>query len=1859
MEIVKKLHILNLAGELGDSLKSYFDEGRFSITTRGELEDIKLIDYIFVKSSAQAKDAAKDFNVEANEIKQVCLGEISDMKSFLLSNGRFVITPSMLDNELGRAIAEKFFFSKHNIHLASSFDGQFKETSEFALSTHLSAGASIDRLSYDAFSKGFNLVSLRSFLDHSLYYLSYLRQAGLAGIPYEFEYGSSENFYAINIQTTVKNFVAEYILDSFGEMNSNDPLTYLVGVMNRSCDYLDITVMENPSKVIFTGMWTKDRKTKFFGTGFHNILTTAQVIAQVEKQLENYVPEDEQIQAQQQQVAQLQDKKLPGGIEQMNTTLEINSVLNQDPQQVQQIVNFTVETIDGSMPDIPLTNITKENFDEILAKHPDQDFVAQLSEQDKEHLLERVQKKEMLEAYEAQLEEQSGFDNPEVAAEETMASEVTNQVLANVDLGMLESMMIDMPGGNEQVAANDPFAMAGTPSFSEVVPELGEIEAPEFQQMEAPVKIDEADAMIDPAQMENLPAMAPMQAGGMPTMDIGDPFATGDFNPDMPGDPNAPATPAATPNVDGLFNNVIPMPGMELPDVEPIPAQIDLNTGEMVPIQMDPETGKPAEVQVNPATGQPIQPQVNQQTGEPVQVMVNPQANVPVQVDPQTGQQVPVQVNPQTGQIAPMPQVAGDPFAQVMPQQTAEQVQAQQVAAQAQAAALQQLPPAPQIPTAELPPGVQEMVNPQTGQAMHVMVDPNSGMPVPVQVDPETKEITPVPQAAPQPAQAQSFGMDMMPQMQPQPMDPNGAPPLVNTDELGMMNMQGLPQMQQGGMPQMDMGDPFATGDFDPNAQATPGQAPAPQAQPLPEGVQAMVNPTTGEQVHVMIDPQTGIPTPVEVNPQTGEVKPIAAQPATPGEPVPVVPQVEQIVHPQTGQQVTVMTEPKTGEQIHMSVDPATGQPVQVDPVSGEPMQVQINQTINQAAAPGVQNITIQQMNMQEMAPVPEGQPYQSDEEEEYSQVVSGDIPEDMDVETFLGGMDDEPEPTLIVGGDPDDPDDFVQLVKGGEEEADDFVDFMSGLGGEEEKNFVSIVSDNLIDTDDKSMMTISGGDPKKMIEKMVAKNLGSNEKLQGIDPKVKAFMRENAPDEIEKGLFKFAQIEGADPNNLTPEQLRKFQQQNMPQIMSQMLKDQNKVGEFAQKIAGAPPQTAEELKQDKRVVKAMQQQNEQLKQIIKEKEAQNKAQKQNEKDSADPSSKDFEAQFKKKFQEKMKAMQEKMASMQKELGQAKMDAKKAGQGSRQEQMQSALKETVKDSFNEAFKNKEKMTPEQRAAKEKEVVKGLSKTLNMPEEQVKNIVKEANQKAEEVQQQVVKEKMQGAFQPKTVSDDPVAASANTANATAPGAAPAGADNSMAQKALMSKLKQIELENKRLKDGMKAMKLKDEAKKKVEDKTKEINEQVKVTDKEVDKKELKEEDKIQVPEPKVKVDPQEKQRIMEKMEKGEKLTEKEKQTMTQMMDSGEQSVKEIQKEAEKKLKKMALEAEKKEIIFKAELDKATKAVKAKELVLEKAKETMKTAVVKKEQELKELKNQVQHLNQKLEGDETASIKQEAKELKKENESLQKMSEIYKAKLEKMAKSVADSQKDDNSAAIAEENKTLKRMKESLEKKMSSMEKQYKKMEEEYQAMSSGDNTLKADYAKAKSEMKKQEGLIKSLKDQQKMMIDKMKKSQMAKEQTTEREINKYKEQQAKLHKQLKVAETKLKEATANAKNVDEKALEAQISKKYKDEIQQAKKEMTVAKNQTQQLQAKIKELTAKLSGGGSDGKGGASPKEKKLEQDVKKLNGEITKIRNAAANQKKEVMAAKKEATGLKNQLAAMKKELEKAKKAAAAGKKAA
>jgi len=59
--------------------------------------------------------------------------------------------------------------------LEDKFQSDLTDIRNFKITNHLATGTSLDELSVDAFESGFSLVPIRSFVDHVIYYFSYLK----------------------------------------------------------------------------------------------------------------------------------------------------------------------------------------------------------------------------------------------------------------------------------------------------------------------------------------------------------------------------------------------------------------------------------------------------------------------------------------------------------------------------------------------------------------------------------------------------------------------------------------------------------------------------------------------------------------------------------------------------------------------------------------------------------------------------------------------------------------------------------------------------------------------------------------------------------------------------------------------------------------------------------------------------------------------------------------------------------------------------------------------------------------------------------------------------------------------------------------------------------------------------------------------------------------------------------------------------------------------------------------------------------------------------------------------------------------------------------------------------------------------------------------------------------------------------------------------------------------------------------------------------------------------------------------------------------------------------------------------------
>src|SRR5690606_2542956 len=254
------------------------------------------------------------------------LGPVTDYKDFLLSNGRLALKEGMLQEETYQVLLTHFFQKFTSVHLNDLFPNFFEEFHQFDVSDHSSIGQLTDEVANLALNRKFNPVTLRTFIDHLIYYFTYLRQAGLAHAPFEFECGFKEDTCVIEVHVTMRNFVAEYLMDSFGSINSHDPLQFLLSIVQKSCQFLHINYIESSGKLIFIGVWQKNIPQFSGNIAFQNILSTEQTLAVLENKIHEYKEVDTDLEP-------IANEKLPGNIIEMVISPDKNSFLGKNDKE--------------------------------------------------------------------------------------------------------------------------------------------------------------------------------------------------------------------------------------------------------------------------------------------------------------------------------------------------------------------------------------------------------------------------------------------------------------------------------------------------------------------------------------------------------------------------------------------------------------------------------------------------------------------------------------------------------------------------------------------------------------------------------------------------------------------------------------------------------------------------------------------------------------------------------------------------------------------------------------------------------------------------------------------------------------------------------------------------------------------------------------------------------------------------------------------------------------------------------------------------------------------------------------------------------------------------------------------------------------------------------------------------------------------------------------------------------------------------------------------------------------------------------------------------------------------------------------
>jgi hypothetical protein len=408
---VPTLIVLNLKGSISKKFRTLLEKKNCQIVTEAELIEDQTIDLIVTHGEDSFGEINNKYSTVGKDIKVIATSEVKDYFEFVTFNGKFVVDDTWVSTNVGEILFDKFLQGAGSIHIPEALNSYFPKQHSMKLISHLRLGYYGDTMAIDAFDHDFNLVSIRGFLYNITYYLSYLKQSGISGVPINIEYAHNDDFFVVNIHASVKNFVSEYMIDSFGKENARDSLRYLLRSALLSTDFLDVTYVQDPSKVVFTGYWAKKTsKTSenYSCFSMNNIATTKQLENQYEKEIKHAQEAsrvgEEQLVDYTSKEAELEYKRLPGSlIDEYSPNNEI-SILYEDPNLSGDLVEHILAKIELEDDRVDIKNIKEEEFIQYIKGHKrEEELVQRLSAEDKQLIKDRLLKSDLTTAYEREV----------------------------------------------------------------------------------------------------------------------------------------------------------------------------------------------------------------------------------------------------------------------------------------------------------------------------------------------------------------------------------------------------------------------------------------------------------------------------------------------------------------------------------------------------------------------------------------------------------------------------------------------------------------------------------------------------------------------------------------------------------------------------------------------------------------------------------------------------------------------------------------------------------------------------------------------------------------------------------------------------------------------------------------------------------------------------------------------------------------------------------------------------------------------------------------------------------------------------------------------------------------------------------------------------------------------------------------------------------------------------------------------------------------------------------------------------------------------------------------------------------------
>ncbi len=260
-ESVKRPVILNLAGALTEEFVSYFAEKDIRIIDSISGSDVQSWTHILVRNLDNFDGIGDTYNTLGNDIKLISLSTPRDLKNFMMNNGKLIYNESWLSSSFGFFLLNKFFSEYGGVNLPDSYP-KFKELGSFKITNPFATGDYLDHLVYNAFENGMSGLSIKTYFDHILMYLTSVKNKGKVSFPIEVSYGIHQEVYGLQMHFYAHDLQIEDVTNSLSSSINKTPEEYLLYISLQSSDFFDFTYLPEVKKVVLTGLWTKNEAIK-------------------------------------------------------------------------------------------------------------------------------------------------------------------------------------------------------------------------------------------------------------------------------------------------------------------------------------------------------------------------------------------------------------------------------------------------------------------------------------------------------------------------------------------------------------------------------------------------------------------------------------------------------------------------------------------------------------------------------------------------------------------------------------------------------------------------------------------------------------------------------------------------------------------------------------------------------------------------------------------------------------------------------------------------------------------------------------------------------------------------------------------------------------------------------------------------------------------------------------------------------------------------------------------------------------------------------------------------------------------------------------------------------------------------------------------------------------------------------------------------------------------------------------------------------------------------------------------------------------------------------------------------------------